>query len=112
METECNINKVRLDSIVSPVEFKSEWTNEKKTCYVVGGFHGIESQNEWHKPVMSLAIVDDLSIITKLKEWLRNKLILFSDFFHKYTWNLLMKIIMAMNETFDMEGSQHDTFAC
>ncbi|CAF1155903.1 unnamed protein product, partial [Adineta ricciae] len=68
MQSECNINKIRLDSVVSPVEFESEWTNEKKTCYVVGGFHGIESQNEWHKPVMSLAIVDDLSTITKLKE--------------------------------------------
>lgn len=64
---ECNINEVRLDTLVSPVEFESECTNEKKTCYVVGGFHGIESRDEWHKPVMSLAVMDDLSTITQLK---------------------------------------------
>ncbi|UJR17135.1 hypothetical protein I4U23_004031 [Adineta vaga] len=68
MKTECNINEVRLDSVVSPVEFESEYTNEIKTCYVVGGFHGIESQNACHKPVMSLAIVDDLSTIRKRTE--------------------------------------------
>ncbi|CAF3426227.1 unnamed protein product [Rotaria socialis] len=63
----CNIQEVKLNSIVTPVEFESEYTNEKKTCYVVGGFHGIESRDGWHKPVMSLAIVDDLSTITQRK---------------------------------------------
>ncbi|CAF3997057.1 unnamed protein product [Adineta steineri] len=67
MKPSCNIQEVQLDSVVTPVEFESEYTNEKKTCYVAGGFHGVESQNEWHKPVMSLSIIDDLSTITQLK---------------------------------------------
>jgi hypothetical protein len=67
MQTKCNISEVNLDSIVTPVEFESEYTKEKKTCYVVGGFHGVESRDEWHKPVMSLAVIDDLSTITKLE---------------------------------------------
>ncbi len=67
METSCNIQKVELNSIITPIEFESEYTNEKKTCYVVGGFHGVESRDEWHKPAMSLAIIDDLSTITKRK---------------------------------------------
>lgn len=67
MKESCNIQSVALNSIVTPVEFESEWTNEKKTCYVVGGFHGVESRDEWHKPVMSLVVIDDLSTIEKLK---------------------------------------------
>lgn len=63
----CNIHAVRLDSVVTPVEFESEYTNEKKTCYVVGGFHGVQSRDEWHRPAMSLAVIDDLSTITKRK---------------------------------------------
>jgi hypothetical protein len=64
---ECNIGSVELNSVLAPVEFESEYTNEKKTCYVVGGFHGVESRDGWHKPVMSLAIIDDLSTVTKRK---------------------------------------------
>ncbi|CAF4201509.1 unnamed protein product, partial [Adineta steineri] len=63
----CNIREITLHSVVAPVEFESEYTDEKKTCYVVGGFHGVESRDEWHKPVMSLAVIDDLSTITKRK---------------------------------------------
>ncbi|CAF1489604.1 unnamed protein product [Adineta steineri] len=66
-KTECNMDEVALHPIVTSVEFVSEPTNEKKTCYVVGGFHGIESRDGWHKPVMSLSIIDDLSTITPLK---------------------------------------------
>ncbi|CAF1653729.1 unnamed protein product, partial [Adineta ricciae] len=66
-KSDCNIDEVALHPIVTPVEFESVPTNEKKTCYVVGGFHGIESRDEWHKPVMSLAIIDDLSTIKPLK---------------------------------------------
>ncbi|CAF1260523.1 unnamed protein product, partial [Adineta steineri] len=60
----CNIDEVQLDTVVTLVEFESEYTNEKKMCYVAGGFHGVESRDGWHKPVMSLAIMDDLSTIT------------------------------------------------
>ncbi|CAF0929238.1 unnamed protein product [Adineta steineri] len=66
-KTSCNIREITLHSVVAPVEFESEYTDEKKTCYVVGGFHGVESRDEWHKPVMSLAVIDDLSTITKRK---------------------------------------------
>jgi hypothetical protein len=65
MKPDCDIGEVNLNSVVAPVEFASDYTNEKKTCYVVGGFHGVESRDEWYKPVMSLAIIDDLSTITK-----------------------------------------------
>lgn len=67
MKTSCNISEVELNSIVTPVEFESEYTNEKRTCYVVGGFHGVESRDSWHKPVMSLAVVDDLSTVKPRK---------------------------------------------
>jgi hypothetical protein len=51
-----------------PVQVDNEVTNESKTCYVSGGFHGVDSRNERHKPVMSLAVIDDTSTIKPFKQ--------------------------------------------
>ncbi len=61
------IREIKLNSFNVPVEVKNEWTNESKTCYIVGGFHGVNSCDGRHKPVMSLGIIDDTSTIKPLK---------------------------------------------
>jgi hypothetical protein len=38
------------------------------TSYLVGGFHGVLSHNEKHKPVLSLVVMDDRESITKLEK--------------------------------------------
>jgi hypothetical protein len=67
-ENSCEIKAIRLNSFKVPVEVKNKVTNESKTCYVAGGFHGVESCDGRHKPVMSLAIIDDTSTIKPLKQ--------------------------------------------
>ena len=64
----CEIKQIGLNSLSVPVEVNNEVTNESKTCYVVGGFHGVESCHGRHKPVMSLAIIDDTTTIKPLKQ--------------------------------------------
>ncbi len=54
----CHIDDIQLSPISADVEVRNEITNETKTCSVVGGFHGVESCDGRHKPVMSLAIMD------------------------------------------------------
>ena len=66
-QSECEISSVKLSSFNVPVEVKIEATNVSKTCYIVGGFHGVESSEGRHKPVMSLAIIDDTSTIEPLQ---------------------------------------------
>ena len=63
----CEIKQIKLKSLNVPVEVNNEMTNESKTCYVLGGFHGVESRDGRHKPVMSLAIIDDMTTIKPLK---------------------------------------------
>jgi hypothetical protein len=62
------IKEIKLNSFNVPVEVNNEVTNESKTCYVAGGFHGVESRDGRHKPVMSLAVIDDTSTIKPLKQ--------------------------------------------
>jgi len=64
----CQIKQIKLNSFKVPVEVNNEVTNESKMCYIAGGFHGVESRDERHKPVMSLAIIDDTSTIKPLKQ--------------------------------------------
>ncbi len=64
----CEIGQIKLNSFNVPVQVNNELTNESKTCYITGGFHGVESCDERHKPVMSLAIIDDTSTIKSLKQ--------------------------------------------
>lgn len=54
----CHIDDIQLNLIDARVQLRNEITNESKECAVVGGFHGVESCDEHHKPVMSLAIMD------------------------------------------------------
>jgi hypothetical protein len=68
----CGIEQIKLNSFKVPVEVKYEVTNESKTCYVAGGFHGVDSRDERHKPVMSLAIIDDTSTNEPLDIFLSN----------------------------------------
>lgn len=67
MKNTCEIRQIKLNSINVPVQVDNEVTNESKTCYIVGGFHGVESCDGRHKPVMSLAIIDDTSTIKPFK---------------------------------------------
>ncbi|CAF1487042.1 unnamed protein product, partial [Rotaria sordida] len=60
--------QIKFNSLNVLVEIKNEVTNQLKTCYVVGGFHGIESHDGRHKPVMNLAIIDDTITIKSLKQ--------------------------------------------
>lgn len=55
--------EIILRSLVVPVQVDNEITNISKTCYVAGGFHGVESRDGHHKPVMSIAIMDDTTSI-------------------------------------------------
>lgn len=54
----CHINDIQLDPICAEIKLHNEDTNETKQCYVMGGFHGVESCNSHHKPVISLAIIE------------------------------------------------------
>jgi hypothetical protein len=64
----CGIKEIALNSLKVPVQVNNEVTNQSKTCYVAGGFHGVESRDGRHKPVMSLAIMDDTTTIKPLKQ--------------------------------------------
>ncbi|CAF0844368.1 unnamed protein product [Adineta steineri] len=58
---------IKLDSIHVPVEVENHCTCLKKTCYVLGGFYGVDStQDHIHKPVISLAVIEDLTTVEKL----------------------------------------------
>ncbi|CAF1423534.1 unnamed protein product, partial [Didymodactylos carnosus] len=57
---------ITLNNIKVPVEVENHCTRQKKTCYIVGGFHGVHSESHKHKPVMSLAVIEDLSTVTSL----------------------------------------------
>lgn len=64
----CSMTYIELNSLIVPVQVENEHTNTLKTSYLVGGFHGIISHNEKHKPVLSLVIMDDVQSIMKLDE--------------------------------------------
>jgi hypothetical protein len=67
-KSSCEIKQIKLNTLNVPVLVNNEVTNESKICYVAGGFHGVESLDGRHKPVMSLAIIEDTSTIKPLKE--------------------------------------------
>ncbi len=54
----CHIGEILLKPIHAQFTMRNDLTDESKICSVVGGFHGVESNDGRHKPVMSLAIVD------------------------------------------------------
>jgi len=59
---------IELNSLIVPVQVENEHTNTSKTCYLIGGFHGVRSHDEKHKPVMSLVVMDDITSIMKLEK--------------------------------------------
>ncbi|CAF1573212.1 unnamed protein product [Adineta steineri] len=68
MKQTCFMSCIELDSLIVPVQVENEHTNTSKTCYLIGGFHGVRSYNEQHKPVMSLVVIDDITTITNLEK--------------------------------------------
>jgi hypothetical protein len=64
----CSMTYIELNSLLVPVQMENEHTNTLTTSYLVGGFHGVLSHNEKHKPVLSLVVMDDRESITKLEE--------------------------------------------
>jgi len=64
----CFMTYIELNSLIVPVKVENEHTNVSKTSYLVGGFHGVVSHNEKHKPVLSLVLMDDIESITKLEK--------------------------------------------
>ena len=62
-----DFDDVTLDSIRVPVEVENYATGLKKTCYVLGGFYGVDStQDHIHRPAISLAVIEDLTTVTPL----------------------------------------------
>ncbi len=66
----CFMTYIQLNSLIVPVIVENEHTNTLKTSYLVGGFHGVISHNEKHKPVLSLVVMDDMKSITKLNKFI------------------------------------------
>lgn len=64
----CFMTYIELNSLIVPVKVENEHTDTLKTSYLVGGFHGVLSHNEKHKPVLSLIIMDDITSTTKLEK--------------------------------------------
>lgn len=66
-----------LPNIRVPVKLEDCSTGKVTQCYVVGGFHGVYSIENRHKPVMSLSVVKEENSISKKKLQVR----------HKYRWD-------------------------
>ncbi|CAF3084543.1 unnamed protein product [Rotaria sp. Silwood2] len=62
-----HVTDLKLPSLVVPVQVNNEVTNQSKMCNIVGRFHGVQSCDGRHKPMMGFAIIDDLRTITHLK---------------------------------------------
>ena len=52
-------NDVALPNIRVPVKFKDEKSDKVTQCYIVGGFHGVYSAENRHKPAMSLSVIQE-----------------------------------------------------
>ncbi|CAF1603820.1 unnamed protein product [Rotaria magnacalcarata] len=64
---------IDLPNIRVPVTLKKEGIGRGKKCYIVGGFHGIYSVENRHKPVMSLSVIQEKeSSMPKLKSKLKS----------------------------------------
>ncbi|CAF3791315.1 unnamed protein product [Rotaria sp. Silwood1] len=51
---------INLPNIRVPVKLEDEKTGKVTQCYIVGGFHGIYSADNQHKPVMSLSVIKEI----------------------------------------------------
>ncbi|CAF1475423.1 unnamed protein product [Adineta ricciae] len=50
---------IKLPNIRVPVKLEDEKSGKVTQCYIVGGFHGIYSVENRHKPVMSLSVIQE-----------------------------------------------------
>ena len=67
-QASCAMTHIELNTLLVPVIVDDEPANTSKTCYLVGGFHGVRSSEEKHRPVMSLIITDDVTTMTTLQQ--------------------------------------------
>ncbi|CAF0746403.1 unnamed protein product [Adineta steineri] len=51
---------IKLPNIRVPVKLEDEKSGKVTQCYIVGGFHGIYSTENRHKPVMSLSVIQEI----------------------------------------------------
>jgi hypothetical protein len=56
----CDPADIKLSNIRVPVQLEDEETGKLTQCYIVGGFHGIYSTENRHKPVMSLSVIQEI----------------------------------------------------
>jgi hypothetical protein len=63
---------VKLPNIRVPVKLEDEKTGKVTQCYIVGGFHGIYSIENRHKPVMSLSVIQETNPSMPEEEFLAN----------------------------------------
>ncbi|CAF1417351.1 unnamed protein product [Didymodactylos carnosus] len=66
-QNRCDYHDIELNSIKVPVKVVNESTGTEKMCSVIGGFHGVNREDHAYKPVMSLAVVEDLSTVKPMK---------------------------------------------
>ncbi len=52
-------DNIDLLNIRVPVKLENEKTGKVTQCYIVGGFHGIYSVENRHKPVMGLSVIQE-----------------------------------------------------
>ncbi|CAF1005944.1 unnamed protein product [Adineta steineri] len=70
-EAKVEAEDLQLNAISVPVTLINLTTQQKSSCYVAGGFHGVHSQDGKHKPVISLSVIED----TKPQEELSSDLL-------------------------------------
>ena len=62
----CGLTHIHLNTLFVPVQVDDENTNTMKTSFLLGGFHGVDSYQDKHKPVLSLLVLDDRKSVTQL----------------------------------------------
>lgn len=67
-QASCCVSHIELNTMLVPVNVDNEHTNTTRTSYLFGGFHGVDSHDGRHKPVMSFLIVDDQTTLRRLDD--------------------------------------------
>jgi len=61
-----DVGELNLGSIKVEVEVENHCTNQRKKCYVLGGFVGVNINNGQHRPTMSIGVIEDLNTVERL----------------------------------------------
>ena len=64
----CSLENLRLETLIVPVQVEDENTKTIKTSLLLGGFHGVDSFDGKHKPVLSFLVVDDRRTFSSIVE--------------------------------------------